>query len=785
MMHRLKLWLDKQSLALKLSLSIFTCVFVVFVFLVLVLSNRSEYIVSKNTEELGKKSVQTYVADISHLAFETQQLILNTKNMLSQLTDHDVDSFQMVLNSTVKTLELSALTFTDAWVYVFAPEDVSKGTLYRAIDTNGEISFNKEQLDNLYSLFPWFKSVPKVEEIYWSEPYVDKISGKSVVTCLVPFMFKHSDDFDGLVALTVDLSQMRESLAKFSFAETGNLLLVSNKGLYISHPNPEIELKMTIFELSDKLKMPELADAGRRVLGGKTGSTYIAQSSVFKHGSIFFYAPVPIMKWGLFLVYNPKELIRPVKNVKYLMALPLFAGMLILLFLIYHICHNATKKLLSLSAVASEYGNGNFSNTPDEVQSDDEIGVLSKAMADMRLNLLNYIEKERLEVKEKQKAESELLIAQDIQKSALSRSFPSHDAFKMYANMVPARLVGGDFYDFFFTDRNHFCVVAADVSGKGMPAALYMMKSQTLIKNIIKEKHDLAEALYQINNELYEGNDSCMFVSAFIAVTDIFSGKMEYINAGHTHPLIDEGSGYRYLRPEKNTVLGVRKNFNFVAESMMLTKGCRLFLYTDGVTEAENEQSNFFGEQKLLEALSNNLSSPADTLHHVYEKIQEFAGNAPQSDDITMLEFCFEGINGGALTVDAKNENLVHVINFLKQDMTRLGVYPDIQFKVISAAEEIFANIADYAYPQTPDGKAELITNMSDDTYMVAFIDSGQKYNPLARKDPNVTGELSKRQIGGLGIYIAKILSDEIEYLYDNNHNILKIKFINTQEAQI
>ena len=374
------------------------------------------------------------------------------------------------------------------------------------------------------------------------------------------------------------------------------------------------------------------------------------------------------------------------------------------------------------------------------------------------------------------------MIAQDIQKSALSRSFPNHDAFKMFANMIPARVVGGDFYDFFFTDRNHFCVVAADVSGKGMPAALYMMKAQTLIKNIIKEKHDLGEALYQINNELYEGNDSCMFVSAFIAVTDIFSGLMEYINAGHTHPLINEGSGYHYLRPEKNIVLGVRKNFNFKAESMMLSKGSRLFLYTDGVTEAENEQSNFFGEERLLEALSGSLSSPDDTLERVYKKIQEYAGDAPQSDDITMLEFCFEGMNGGSLTIDAKNENLVHVINFLKQDMSRLGVYPDVQFKVVSAAEEIFANIADYAYPQTPDGQAELITNMVDNTYMVAFIDSGQKYNPLTRKDPKVTGELSKRPIGGLGIYIAKILSDEIEYFYDNNHNILRIKFINKAE---
>ena len=779
MINSLKLRLNKKSLAFKLSLSICLCLFVVFTLLVFILSDRSERIVGQKTAELGQKSLQTYVDDVAHLAFDTEQLILNTKNMFSQLSADDVNSFRLVLNSTLKTLYSSVLTFTDAWVYVFSPEDVSRGILYRASDTSGNISFKEEQVENLYDLIPWFKSVPKAEEIYWSEPYVDKISGKSVVTCLVPFMFKNSTDFDGLVALTVDLTQMRESLSKFSFGDTGKLLLVSKKGLYVAHPDPSIELKMTIFELAEKLKMPQLADAGGRVLAGRTGITKILNSSVFKGSVIFFYAPVPALNWGLFLVYNEKELVRPIKMVKHLMAIPLLVGMLVLFIFIYRICHGATKTLLTLSAVASKYGKGDFSKSIDNVHSSDEIGVLAKAMSDMRLNLLNYIEKEKNEVKEKQKAESEMLIAQNIQKSALSTKFPDHDAFKMSAVMFPARLVGGDFYDFFFTDREHFAIVAADVSGKGMPAALYMMKAQTLIKNITKEKHDLSEAFYQINNELYEGNDNCMFVSAFMAVIDIFTGKVEYINAGHTHPLIDNGSGYCYLRPEKNTVLGVRKNFNFVSQTLNIKKGDRLFLYTDGVTEAENEKSAFFGEENLHKTLSKPFISPEKTLENVFAAIQKFAKTAPQSDDITMLEFCFEGINGASLTIDAKNENLALVIDFLKQDMAKHGIFEAVQFKVISAAEEIFANISDYAYPETPNGQAELITDMKDNTYMVAFIDSGQKYNPLERKDPDVTADLKTRKIGGLGIYIAKKCADEIEYFYDNNHNILRMKIIN------
>ena len=345
--------------------------------------------------------------------------------------------------------------------------------------------------------------------------------------------------------------------------------------------------------------------------------------------------------------------------------------------------------------------------------------------------------------------------------------------------MVPARQVGGDFYDFFFVDRNHFAIVAADVSGKGIPAALYMMRAQTLIKNITKEKRNLSEAFYQINNELYEGNDNCMFVTVFMAVIDIFSGEVEYINAGHTHPLFDDGTGYHYIRPEKNVVLGIRKNFQFKSQTLKMKKNDRIFLYTDGVTEAENPQTQFFGEESLKNTLSQKFVSTDETLKSVLISIQRFADGAPQSDDITMLELCFYGIEGNSLTVDAKNENLFKVIEFLKQDMTNQGVCSDAQFKVIAVAEEIFANIASYAYPNTADGKVDIITNVRDNKYMAAFIDSGQKYNPLERKDPVITSDLKDRKIGGLGIYIAKKLSDEIEYFYDNNHNILRIKVIN------
>ena len=778
MINIIKRW-NKQSLAFKLSVSILIGVFFVFTALVIFLFQNTERIISSRAQMIGEQSVRTYVADMTHLAIDTEQLVLNTKNMLSQLESDDVPSLELALNSAIKTIYHSTLTFTDAWVYVFSPEDVSRGTLYRSESLKENVSFKGEKVENLYEIFAWFKEVPKVEEIYWSEPYEDKRNQKLVVTCLVPFMFQNSNDFDGLVALTVDLSKMKESVDTFLSSEKGSLLLISRKGLYITHPDPEIALKMTIFDLAKRNKVPELTRSGQEVLSGKTGMTRLSYSSVVKGPAIVFYAPIPPLKWGLRLVYSEKEIFKPIRRVQYMMILPFIAGMLILFLIIYQICHKSTKQLLGLSRIAVQYGNGDFAKKFEENASTREIGMLSKAMNDMRENLLNYIEIEKKSAIEKERNENELNIARSIQNAALSTDYPKHRAFNLATKMVPARQVGGDFYDFFFIDKNHFAILVADVSGKGIPAALYMMKAQALIKNTAQNKKSLAEVFYEVNNALYEGNESCMFVSAFMAVINLSNGMTEYVNAGHTHPLLDSGNGYEFIRPEKNVVLGIKKNMRFVTQKLKMKTNNRIFLYTDGVTEAENEKTAFYGEERLKKILQKKYDSPLTTMDYVLQNIQKFAGNAPQSDDITMLEFCYLGLNGDQITLAAKMENLVKALDFLKKDMQKRKIAENVQFKLISAAEEIFVNIVSYAYPNFEDGTVDIVTDYRNNVYMASFVDAGRKYNPLAIKEPEVNEKLEARKVGGLGIFLVKKLADNVEYEYSNNHNILRIEVKN------
>ena len=391
-------------------------------------------------------------------------------------------------------------------------------------------------------------------------------------------------------------------------------------------------------------------------------------------------------------------------------------------------------------------------------------------MSNMRTNLLKYTENERKEAAEKQKNKSEMEIACNIQKSSLSTKYPQHAAFKIATTMIPAKLVGGDFYDFFFIDDDNFAIVIADVSGKGIPAALYMMKAQTLIKNISKGKLTPDQVFYHTNNQLYEGNDTCTFVTAFMAVINLKTGVVNYVNAGHTPPIFNN----KFIQPEKNIILGIRKNATFITQTTQINPGEHIFLYTDGVTEAENMENKFYGADRLLKTMEKSTTDPKKNLDIVLTEIQKFASGAQQSDDITMLDFVYCGFKH-RVTLPADNKKLRELIEFLKEDMARHNVNKKSQFNLVTAAEEIFSNIADYAYEDKSSAVVEMETFIENNIYYVRFMDNGKEYDPLKHKDPDVTVSLKDRDIGGLGIFMAKKLSDSIDYDYKDGKNILTI----------
>ena len=305
--------------------------------------------------------------------------------------------------------------------------------------------------------------------------------------------------------------------------------------------------------------------------------------------------------------------------------------------------------LLPILAVTDEAKRFADSNTPSDklssIKNNDEIGVLAKAVNKMEADIMDYIENLTIITAEKERIGAELSIATQIQADMLPSifpAFPERPEFDIYATMNPAKEVGGDFYDFFMVDERHLAIVMADVSGKGVPAALFMVIGKTLIKDHTQPGRDLGEVFTEVNDLLCESNSEGLFITAFEGVLDLVSGQFTFVNAGHEIPFIcKKGGSYEPYKVRAGFVLAGMEGIRYQCGSMQLSPGDRLFQYTDGVTEATDKDGKLYGMCRLGEVLGQNASlPPTELLVKIKEDIDTFVGYAPQFDDITML--CLE-----------------------------------------------------------------------------------------------------------------------------------------------
>lgn len=290
----------------------------------------------------------------------------------------------------------------------------------------------------------------------------------------------------------------------------------------------------------------------------------------------------------------------------------------------------------------AEHG-GKISGILANVKGHDELAVLARSVEKMSEDMNQYIADLTHTTAEKERLSAELDVATQIQANMLPRIFPpyeNHPEIELFASMTPAKEVGGDFYDFFIVDEDHFAVVVGDVSGKGVPAALFMVIAKTLLKNEIMQGKSPADVFAIVNNQLCEGNDAGLFVTCWAGLLTLSTGELVFANAGHTAPVIKHDGTAEFLVSKPNLMLAGMEGMSYKDYSTTLKAGDRLFVYTDGITEAMNAQNELYGEERLLKALSKSSGlSSKEILSEVRKDIDRFVGDAPQFDDITMLEF--------------------------------------------------------------------------------------------------------------------------------------------------
>ena len=415
-----------------------------------------------------------------------------------------------------------------------------------------------------------------------------------------------------------------------------------------------------------------------------------------------------------------------------------------------------------------------------------EIDDLAGAIDTMESDMLTYIENLTSVTAEKERIGAELSLASTIQENSIPNifpPFPDRTEFDIYASMTPAKEVGGDFYNFFLIDDDHLAMVIGDVSGKGVPAALFMMVTNILLSDRTHMGGTPGEILTYVNRNLCEHNKADMFVTLWLGILEISTGKVVFANAGHEDAAVCSKDGaFALYKTRHGFVAGGMQGIKFRDFELQLQPGDKLFLYTDGVPEATDGENRMFGMDRTLDALNaNREKTPQEILEGVHGSVDAFVGEAPQFDDLTMLCLHYIGADKKndvhELTVDATPGNLGAVTEFIDGVLQEAGCPMKTQMQIDLAVEEIFVNIAHYAYEQET-GKATVLITLGQDPRAahITFLDSGKPYDPLGKKDPDITASAEERKIGGLGVFLVKKTMDNVQYVYRDGRNILSFQ---------
>ena len=388
----------------------------------------------------------------------------------------------------------------------------------------------------------------------------------------------------------------------------------------------------------------------------------------------------------------------------------------------------------------------------------------------IRRSAISYMKLEQSE-EGRQKIESELHIASSIQMAMIPNIFPPFPERKdldMAAAIVPAKEVGGDLYDFFIREENlFFCI--GDVSGKGVPAALVMAVTRSLFRSTSAHMKSPAAIMKAMNDTLCPGNERSMFVTFFIGILDLATGSLRFCNAGHNLPVILTNKK-AFLESRPNLPLGIMEGMDFQEEEVTLNYGDALFLYTDGLTEAENVDKELFGEDRMMAVLSQRRIS-MDHLRAMEAAVREFVGEAPQSDDLTML---FIHFLPGSRHLTLAND--VSEITKLEPFIEALELEPSLAMSLNLALEEAATNSIMYAYPAGEKGLVEIDALKTENSVEFILADKGIPFDPTARPEPDITLPAEERPIGGLGIFMVKNIMDSVSYERVSGRNILRMK---------
>ncbi|MCX6266295.1 MAG: SpoIIE family protein phosphatase, partial [Bacteroidetes bacterium] len=450
-----------------------------------------------------------------------------------------------------------------------------------------------------YYKMDWYRLPKLLNRPVWTEPYYDEGGGDTLMCTYSTPIYRSINGrriFTGVLTMDVSLSSFARIVKEINIFKTGYGLLVSRQGKIIASPKSAMN-NQNIVDIAMRGKGKEAQEAIREMLAGKSGFKAMDGLEMKKFPSYLSYAPVTKTGWSFGIIFPEAELFDTMYKYLKVMAWMFGISIVILLLTTIFITRRMTRPIVRLVEATRKIGQGEFNTLLPVRKSKDEIAQLTGAFSQMQEQLRSYVLNLQATTMAKEKIESELNVAHNIQMGMLPRGFSTPENWDLFATLDPAKAVGGDLYDFFYLDADHLCIAIGDVAGKGVPASLFMMVTRTLLRAKAVAGTPVNVVMQSLNHELCQDNPSEMFVTFFAGIVDLRTGVMEFCNAGHNYPyILGSGGNIRQLKVRNGLPLGIFETADYSLGRFSFEPSEILVLTTDGITDALNVANDFFGE---------------------------------------------------------------------------------------------------------------------------------------------------------------------------------------------
>ena len=637
-----------------------------------------------------------------------------------------------------------------------------------------------------YFFMDWYLMPTLLDHPCWTEPYVDldvATNTSEMVTSYCRAIKDKQGKIIGVINTSLSLNWLSQTLTALKPYPNSYSIMIGRGGTFFVHPDSTKITRQTIFTQTIEQPDSAMVALGYAMQRGEEG---VKQMNIDGKNSYVFYKPLGQTGCSMAIVCPESDIFGGFDRLRRTVMSIVFVGLLLMLYFFIRIITRELSPLRRLAHEAETIASGQFNTKLPDFERTDEIGQLSHSFGNMQQSLVKYIDELKDTTAQKASIESELQVASGIQMGMLPKTFPTYpdrDDVQLYASLTPAKEVGGDLFDFYFRDEKlFFCI--GDVSGKGVPASLFMAVTRAVFRTVSARESMPDRIMASLNQTMVDMNETNMFVTLFIGVLDLPTGRLHYCNAGHDAPLL-VGAGVGMLPCDSNIPVGVMDQWKYTLQESQIFTGTTIFLFTDGLTEAEDATHAQFRMERVNDvaahALADHQQEPRQLIGVMTDAVHQFVGDAEQSDDLTLMAIQYikkqrDVKMRRSIVLPNDVQEVPKLTAFVDAVCEAVGFNSTLTMKMNLAIEEAVVNVMNYAYPRGTKGDVTIEALSNDVRLKFTIIDSGTPFDPTVHSDVDTTLSAQDRPIGGLGIHLVRNIMDSINYERIDNLNVLTLR---------